>query len=174
VTRLLCAAGMLAVALIIVGCGGKSEEERAGDILVSEGGAKERVSELAQKGLPHLKKLLESTSSRTRLVAISALGELKGNQEATNILVGITKGKEPTDTYFAAIALAHQGASEAKTVIETLFKHNDPYLRQGACCAIGEYGDKALYPLLDEALDDPDPSVRTAAENIMNRFQINR
>lgn len=171
VRRLLSVTGILAVALAIGGCGGKTEEDRAGDILVSGGGARERVSELAQKGVPHLQKLLESTSARTRLVAISALGELKGDKEATKLLLGLTESNEPSDAYYALIALAHQGAPEAKAVIEKFFEHSDPYLRQGACCAIKEYGDKALYPLLDQAMDDPDEKVRQTAEAIKARIE---
>jgi len=171
-------ANVIAIAFVLAFVGGcgcrKSPEEKAEDILIGKGGAKEHVSELARKGLPHLKKLLESKSSRTRMPAISALGELKGNKEATQILIEMTESETKTDVYFALIALAHQGVPEAKALIEKFFKHENPYFREAACWAIGEYGDKELYPLLDRATRDKDINVRKVPAGVKERYEIGR
>ncbi len=162
-------------AACVAGCGcGQSSEENAEDILVVHGGSKEMVSELAKKGVPHLRKLLASKSSRTRMTAISALGEIKGDAEATELLIQCSQSETDTDVYFALIALANQGASETKELAETFFKHKNPYFRESACVAIGIYGDKALYPLLDKATHDPVISVQNTAFMVKEKYGIRR
>ena len=169
---------VIAIASVLAfvgGCGcGKSSEEKAEDILFDKGGVKSEVSKLAEKGLPHLKGLLASKSSRTRMTAISAVGELKGNQEATQALIKMTESETDTDVYFALIAIAHQGAPEAKALIEKFFEHENPYFREAACCAIGEYGDKELYPLLGKAMRDKAVSVQNAASMVKERYKVGR
>ena len=160
-------AHLVAVALIVVlagGCGcGKSPEEEASDILMDKGGAKAEVVELAKKGLPHLKELLKSTSSTTRLAAIQAIGLLKNNQEATQILIDLTTSDDYNEPWAAVLALGVQGSPEAKEIIKQAMASPNARLREGACVAIYEYGDKELYPLLDKALRDKEMAVRNAA-----------
>jgi len=165
-----------AIALILAFVGGcgcrKSPEENAEDILLKHSSSKEGISELAKKGVPHLAKLLESESSRTRMVAISALGEIKEDPEATKLLVKATESEHDSDAYFALIALANQGAAETKALIERFLTHENPYFREAACHAIGVYGDKDLYPLLDKAMRDPMPTVGSAASLVKKKHGI--
>lgn len=164
------------VALILAFVGGcgcrKSPEEKAEDILMKEHSSKEAIGELAKRGTPRLAKLLESKSSRTRMPAITALGEIKGDPEATKLLVKATESEDDSDVYFALIALANQGAAEAKALIERFITHENPYFREAACHAIGVYGDKDLYPLLDKAMRDPIPTVGSAASLVRKKHGI--
>ncbi len=167
---------IVSIALILAFVGGcgcrKSREEKAEDILLKHSSSKEEISELAKKGVSHLAKLLESKSSRTRMAAITALGEIKDNPEATRLLVKATESENDSDVYFALIALANQGAAEAKALIERFFTHENPYFREAACHAIGVYGDKDLYPLLDKAMRDPVPTVGSAASLVKKKHGI--
>jgi len=167
---------VVAVALILAFVGGcgcrKSPEEKAEDILLKHSSSKEGISELAKKGVSRLAELLESESSRIRMVAISALGEIKDDPEATKLLVTMTESEHDSDVYFAIIALANQGAAETKALIERFFTHENPYFREAACHAIGVYGDKDLYPLLGKAMRDPIPTVGSAASLVKKKHGI--
>ena len=52
---------------------------------------------------------------------------------------------------------------EAKAEIERALGSSQVPLRRDACLAIAEYGDKALYPLLQKASADGERTVRKAA-----------
>lgn len=165
---------VLAVASVVLcGCG-EAEEDKAEDIVLKKGASKAEVEKLAAKGLPHLKKLLDSDSQVTRMTAIDALGYLQGNDEATELLLAMARSKDPNDAYSALVALAHQGAGQTKELIVEFIKHKNPYLREGACVAIGVYGDKSLYPLLERAMRDENISVQMTAGMIKERYGIGR
>ena len=105
------------------------------------------------------------------MFALTCLGMLKENQEATDLLIKFANGEDSEDSYWAVIALGAKGAPEAKAVIETLLKSEDPRRREGACEAIGQYGDTTLYPLLGAAARDDDPRVRHAAERTLQTLK---
>lgn len=116
------------------------------------------------EGFPGLKRILdESDSSTARMVAITGLGMLKDNAEATQLLIQIVNGEDPEESYWAIIAIADQGAPEAKELITKAIESDDARRREGACTAIMKYGDESLYPLLNAALNDPDSGVKGAA-----------
>lgn len=167
----LVALALAAASALVCGCG-KSEEEKAEDIVLKRGASKGEVEKLAAKGLPHLKELLDSDSQITRMTAIDALGYLKDNPEATQLLLEQTRSQHPTDQSSALVALAHQGAPQTKDLILQFFKDDDPYLREAACVAIGVYGDKTLYPLLDRAMRDESLTVQTVAGGIKDKYGI--
>ena len=158
--------------LLLPACTGSSPEEEAGKIITQKGGSKSEITALSKKGLPHLKKVLESKSSVARMAAISALGELKGDAEATKLLIEITKKQDYNEPYYAVIALGHQGAPEAKDVIVGAYKSPNARLRAAACAATAELGDKSLYPYLNRALYDKDTQVRETARMVKMRFKI--
>ncbi len=155
--------------LLASGCGetkSKSLSDRARKIARTTAGTnKQDIEEFVKEvGLPGLKRLLENDSAEGRMVAITGLGMLKGEREATELLIKFASGDDPDDAYWAIIALGHQGAPEAKEQIEKLMKSGVPRVRVGACLAIKEYGDESLYPLLDAAENDEDPMVQRAAQ----------
>jgi len=162
-------AGILAAGVamaLVLGCGGKEKtpEVTIEDIAIKYGGRPEVLADWARKAkVAGIKPYLTSQNNPNRITAINALGCLKGNPEATQLLIGIADGPNPQDALFATMALGRQGAPEAKAVIERFFQSPDPALRKAACMAIGVYGDRALYPLLDKAATDDDPAVRMAA-----------
>ncbi len=170
-----CLAALLALAcLALVGCGGKGEktspDDREALDTLMRGGAgdnKRAIQEFVEKkGLPGLKRLLENDSARARMLALSGLGMLKGNAEATQLLLKSVNGEDTEDAYWAIIALGYQRAPQAKEAIEKAFQGQDARRRAGACIAIKEYGDQSLYPLLDAALGDEDFEVKRTAEKM--------
>jgi HEAT repeat protein len=165
------ALGLALASVLVCGCG-KSEEESAEDIILKRGASKSEVEKLAAKGVPHLKKLLDSDSQLTRMTAIDALGYLKDDPEATQLLLEQTRSQTPNDQYSALVALAHQGAPQTKELILQFFKDENPYLREAACVAVGVYGDKSLYPLLDRAMRDENLTVQTVAGGIKEKYGI--
>jgi HEAT repeat protein len=168
---------VLGVALAVAACG-RSEAERddaaAKALLFQEGGFKTGNEKLAkEKGVDGLAKMLQSKSQVTRMAAISALAYFKNDAKATKLLVDIlTAGKDPNDSYFALIALASQGAPQAKEMIEKHFRGDDAYVREAAVQAIGILGDKSLYPLLTKALSDPNPGVSTNAGYVIEKYKL--
>jgi HEAT repeat protein len=132
------------------------------------------VSKLAEKGLPHLEKLLESKSRVTRMAAIDAMGYLKDDPKATELLIKMTKSSDDNDASCAIVALAHQGAPQTKDLINEFIKHENPAFREAACVAIGVYGDKSLYPLLARASRDPSITVQNTASMIRAKYGIGR
>jgi HEAT repeat protein len=174
--KLLCTViGAACLAVLAAGCGcGKTEEEKVGEILLHKGGYKAEVYELAKKGLPYLKKRLESKSSMARMAAIQAIGLLKDNKEATQILIELTKSDDFNDPWAAIMALGVQGSPEAKELIKQAMASENPRLREGACAAIYEYGDRELYPLLDKAANDRNLAVQKAAGIVKNRLKQGR
>ena len=125
------------------------------------------VTEFAKKkGVEGLKPLLKSESANARMAAIIALGTLKGDKEATRVLIELAGGKNVEDAHNAIIAIASQGAPEAREVITKAFESPDVGRREAACVAVYEYRDESLYPLLDAALDDEDESIQLVASRI--------
>lgn len=164
------AAGFLMV--IVAGCGcGKSSEEQAEDVLRDQMGYKDGVRKIAAKGFGHVKGLLESKSQMTRMTAIQALGLLKDNKEATDLLVELMKKNDYNESWAAILALGVQGSPEAKGIIKQAFESPNERFREAACAAIYEYGDATLYPLLDKAMDDPDLTVQSAARDAKIRIK---
>jgi len=159
--------------LLACGCGGRGDDEsKIPEATSWPNEDKLEVAKLAKKGLAHLKPLLKSKKTKVRMVAISALGEIRDNPKATALLLEAVNGKDPHDVYWAIIALGRQGAPQAKGVIERFMESQDTSLVKAACSAIGEYGDKSLYPLLDQALDDEDPGVQSHAKLIKDLYGI--
>jgi len=158
----------------LVGCGSRgeqttSEDREALETLVKGGAGdnKQAIREFVEKkGLPGLKRLLETDSARARMLALAGLGMLKGDAEATQLLLKYVNGEDSQDAYWAIVALGYQGAPQTKEAIEKLFQGQDPKRRAGACIAIKEYGDQSLYPLLDAALSDEDFEVKRTAEKM--------
>lgn len=173
-THILCAC---LVVLLAAGCGSKKapkDVRRASAIAkLPAGDNNQTLRQFVQEaGLEGLKKILEQAKdesddefTRARMVAITGLGMLRGNAEATQILLDFVEGDDSEAAHWAIIALGYQKAPEAKDAITAMMKSDDPHRRAGACMAIKEYGDASLYPLLDAAAaDDPDPKVRKVAE----------
>jgi HEAT repeat protein len=158
------------VALVVGACGGGSEEMDPGTY--QSGLQRQRIEELAKQGVPAVQPLLKSPRREVRLNAIGALGSMKGNAEATRLLLDLAKSSDEQDAYFALIGLARQQAAEAKGLIAGAFQSPNPRLREAACIAVAELGDKSLYPLVLKALNDPDPSVIMAAKGTMRRCKI--
>ncbi|MBM4035870.1 MAG: HEAT repeat domain-containing protein [Planctomycetes bacterium] len=158
--------------LLAAGCGGEKKPknvQRAESVaLEGAGGNKVGLKELVEEeGLAGLKRILaESDSSRARMVAITGLGMLKKDAEATELLVGLAEGEDSEEAHWAIVALADQGAPEARDLITKLLSSGDPRRREGACIAVKEYADQSLYPLLDKALNDPDGRVKAVAEQV--------
>jgi HEAT repeat protein len=168
------AAVAAALTLAMAGGCGKSTEEQAKDVVLEHGGAKEAVRKLSEKGVPHLEELLESKSRVTRMAAIDALGYIKDDPKATELLLGMTQSSDDNDVSCAILALARQGVPETKEIIEKYFKHENPSFRAAACVAIGVYGDKQFYPLLDQAMRDPVLPVQNTAGMIKEKYGIGR
>lgn len=173
--RTLCLLLAAILALALAGCGSKREKQSRADKEVQEllsitmNENKPRLKAFAEKkGVAGLKELLKEDSARVRMVALTCLGLLKGNAEATATLVAAADGADSEDAYWAVVGLAAQGAPEAKEVIEKMIRSEDPRRRQGACVAIYEYGDSSLYPLLEATCDDPEPSVQAVARQLRN------
>ncbi|MBL7222825.1 MAG: HEAT repeat domain-containing protein [Candidatus Brocadiae bacterium] len=163
---------ILGAVVLLAGCGGKSTEEELVEVSNTSGIQRMKIEELAKKGVPAIQPLLKSKKMTVRLAAIGALGFLKKNPEATQLLVGVAKGDQDEEAYFAIIALARQRAGEAKAVIEEAMKSKVARRRQAACIAIAEYGDEALYPLIIKAAQDRDRGVAKTAQSTARRCKI--
>jgi len=156
----------------LVGCGGGEkgppDVKRAHAVLnAGAGDDKQAIKKFVEEeGLPGLKRQLESDSSEVRMLALTGIGMLKGNAEATQVLLKYVNGEDSQDAYWALMALGYQGAPEAKEAIEKAFQGKDAHRRAGACLAIKEYGDTSLYPLLDAAMSDEDFEVKRTAEKM--------
>ena len=160
------------VAVVLLGCGKDAKEKDPGRVAkilnTGPGDRRQSINKFVQEeGLPGIKRLLETDSSQNRMFALTCLGLLKDNAEATELLLKFADGEDSEDAYWAIIALGAKGAPEAKDLIEKLLKSEDPRRREGACEAIGQYGDTSLYPLLVAAARDDDPRVRRAAERTL-------
>ena len=147
---------------------GKTAEDEAADVLrQNTAGSKGVAVEFAKKqGVEGLKPLLKSESANVRTAAIIALGTLKGDKEATKVLIELARGKDVEDAHNAIIAIASQGAPETREVITKAFESPDVRRREAACMAVYEYRDESLYPLLDAALDDEDEFIQVVASRI--------
>lgn len=157
--------------LLALGCGGNEEDElkqRAADTPVQ----KVALKELAKKETAEIAPYLQSKNRRVRLTGINALGYKKGDEEATRLLMEVANGEDQQDAMFAIPALARQRAPGIQDIIKKFIESPDAKRRAGAYKAIGELGDKSLYPLLDQAADDPDPRVRKAAEGTKRFYKI--
>jgi len=167
------------LAVLLTGGCGSREDAAEGDLskIAKATLGKEEIEKLAQeKGVPGLRPLLKSEKSENRMLAILALGNLKGNEEATQLLVELAKGPDPEHAQFAILALGIQGGPQPKQVIEEIItKSDDPHRRAAACRAIYEmvvrHNDKSLAPLLDTALSDEDPKVRSAAKAMKRNIE---
>lgn len=166
--------GLVMAAFIGAGCGGQSEEEEITDIILEKGARRPQVIALAkEKGVEGLAPHVKSENPRVRMVVITALGTFKDNEKATDILLDVLKRSEDTtDLYYAIIALAEQGAPQAKEIIEKHFKSDSARLREAAVLAIGKLGDKSLYPLVMEAMRDPAPLVQRRAGFVNEEYGI--
>lgn len=166
------ALGILCLAPGCDGCGRRraprSVREAKRLASLGTGDNKQKFGEFVkEQGFDGLKRIIERADEdhmAARLVAISGLGMLADDPKATQFLIQLCDGEDPELAHWAVIALAHQGAPEAKDAIARLIKSPDPERRAGACLAIKEYGDESLHPLLDAALDDPDSQVKLAAQ----------
>ena len=163
---------IVAACLVVAGCG-KDEtppEVKRAEAALRAGTAGDNkraiMDFVEQEGLPGLKRLLGAESASVRMFALTGLGTLKGNAEATQLLIGVANGEDSSDAYWAIAALGYQGAKEAKELIQKAMEGQDARRRAGACIAIKEYGDESLYPLLDAALNDEDPEVRRTADKM--------
>ena len=137
----------------------------------SLGNRKQRVAEVAKEsGVEGLKPIAldPEQSIRRRMIAILALGTLRGNKEATRVLIGLANGQDAEIAYWAIIALGTQRSAEAAGLIRKFIKHPNPHLRAAACFAIYEYGDKALHSLLEEAASDSSDEVKRAADLMLD------
>ena len=157
--------------LLALGCGGDEEDElkkRADDTQIQ----KVTLKELAKKDTAEIVPYLQSKSRSVRLTGINALGYKGGDAEATRLLLEVADGDDQEDAMFAIPALARQRAPGIQDIIRKFIKSPDAKRRAGAYKAIGELGDKSLYPLLDQAVDDPNPRVRKAAEGTKRFYKI--
>jgi HEAT repeat protein len=165
-------AGVLLIILIgiLVRSAGnvRTAEDEAADVLRQNTAGSKRVAvEFAKKqGVEGLKPLLKSESANVRTATIIALGTLKGDKEATRVLIELANGKDVEDAHNAIIAIASQGAPEAREVITKAFESPDVRRREAACMAVYEYGDESLHPLLDAALDDEDDFIKLVASRV--------
>lgn len=174
--RTLCVTCLSILAALLVGCGKDSQPEesrRAEKVLWAGAGDNKQsfIKFVKEEGLPGIKGLLKSDSSQDRMFAITCLGLLKDNAEATELLLKSANGEDSEDAYWAIIALGAKGAPEAKDLIEKFLKSDDPRRREGACEAIGQYADTSLYPLLAAAARDDDPRVRRAATRTLQTIR---
>jgi len=163
---------LLLVAIIALGLWAcesaqRTARERIIKILrTSLGNRKQRVAEVAKEsGVEGLKPIAfdPEESMNLRITAIQALGTLRGNKEATRVLIELANGQDAEIAHWAIIALGTQRSAEAAGLIRKFIKHPNPHLRAAACFAIYEYGDKALHPLLEEAASDTSDEVKRAA-----------
>lgn len=155
------------LALLSCGCSGNrtSRAERLVEsISIEKGSDIGQVRKLAEKGVAYLRPLLKSEKQIVRVTVIEALGCIKDDKEATQLLLDTIKGEDANDAAFALASLARQGAPEAKEIILHQYQSPDPFTRSCAVRAIYEYGDKELYPLIDRAMSDDDPDVRRTAK----------
>ena len=168
------AAAALAAA---IGCGSKQKaaDKEIVRVPLEFGGRPDALAAWAVKAqVKGIKPYLKSEKNPERITAINALGCLKGNAEATQLLLEIAHGSDARDAGFAILGLAHQGAPEAKAEIERAFASPEASLRRDACMAIGEYGDKSLYPLLEKASVDDDVIVRNGAAIAAKRLETGK
>ena len=161
-----------AAALLLASCGGEDPQKKIEQDFRSSGVQVEKIAELAAKGVGAIKPLLKDDRRPVRLAAINALGSIKGDAEATRLLVELASGSDVEDAYFAMIALARQRAAEAKALVEKAFQSSQSRVREAACIAVAHLGDPALYPLVEKAATDPDPSVASAAAGTIRRCKI--
>jgi HEAT repeat protein len=166
-------AALLALALLVPGCGKDSEEEETRQLkqdLARPGYQRWKIRQMAAKGLPYLRSLLAGDDRVLRISAINALGELPDNPEAVDLLVELCEGTDPEDAHWAVLSLAYLGAPEAKAIIPRFVRSPEARRREGAAIAIWVYGDSTLYPLLDLLGEDDDPRVRTVAQSMKRRL----
>ncbi len=151
------------------GCGSAERSARrdlGGILRTSLGNRKERIAEVARRaGVEGLKPIAldPEESMKLRMTAIQALGTLRGDKDATRLLIELANGQDAEIAHWAIIALGTQRSAEAADLIRKFIKHPNPHLRAAACFAVYEYGDKALHPLLEEAASDPSDEVKRAA-----------
>jgi HEAT repeat protein len=160
--------------LLAMGCGSSKQDEIAG-FVTQEGGYKTGDEKIAkEKSVDELVSIaLKGKSVRDRMVALTALGYHKNDPKATQALLDVfAAAKEPNDSYFALISLARIGAPETKGAIEKTLQGTDAYLRESAIQAIGLLGDKSLYPLVFQALDDAQQGVRVAAAHVVKEYKL--
>jgi len=166
---------MASLGIALWGCGKKEANAEAKKVnFAGISGEKERIRQWAtEKGVPGLEAILkdEASSSADHIAAISGLGTLKDNKDATAALVRLARGADLEDAYWAIIALGVQGAPETGELLREFSKSPDARRREAACLGIYEYGDETLYPLIDEALRDDDRAVKAAAELSKRRIQ---
>jgi len=160
--------GAALACLLALGCTGSQEEKKDRNVeavlRVPAGDNRQAIRKFVkEEGLEGLKRLLKSDSTRAHIAAITGLGELKDSDEATKLLLERANGKDTEEAYWALIALAHKGAPQARELIRKFFQSEEPRLREAACIAIKEYGDEALYPLLNTAAHDTDRVVQRVA-----------
>ena len=157
------------------GCSEKTASKDALEIMIQGGGGGDpaKIEKVAkEKGVAYLKPLLKSEKSYERVFAIAGLGCLKGDREATQALLEVINAKSAHEAGIALCSLARQNAPETKELIERFLRYKNGNLRMAALHAIREYGDKSLYPLLDKALSDKEPAVRSTAKTVKKLLNL--
>jgi len=167
---------LLALAVLLSLCACESRQRTAvkelkGYLRTSLGNRKQKISEIAKEaGVQPLKEIAldPDESMRLRVAAIEALGTLRGEKEATKVLIQLANGQDAEMAYSAIIALGVQRAPESAEELKKFIKHPNPHLRAAACFGIYEYGDKALHPLVEEAANDQNDEVTRAANLVLD------
>jgi HEAT repeat protein len=115
--------------------------------------------------------LLPKLSPALQPEAARALGRLKASAHAGDLVPLL--GGAPAQRAAAALALADTGATDRLDAILPLLQDTHPTVRRAALVAVGQLAAVEVRQARAlAALDDADPSVRTAAAEILGRHPL--
>jgi hypothetical protein len=114
-------------------------------------------------------KYLESDTDTIRRATIYALwkGGLPDISAAEAKLIGLCSHKENLTRGMAALTLSSIKTPASFEAIKKMAEDSDGYARRCAVYALGLYGDAAVLPTLEKALQDNDPMVKANAKAAM-------
>ena len=108
----------------------------------------------------------ENTSSRARMRAAQALGQL-GDEAAVPVLTKALEGADPAVSQVAAVSLARIGGDNATGTLMQAFKAADPKLNEIAAIAIGMHGDGYAKRQLQQVILAHDEPPETVPNDVM-------
>jgi HEAT repeat protein len=110
----------------------------------------------------------EDDEYRVRSAAASALAEM--GEPAVTALVAEIEGR---DTWNIVFALGKMGSAATGSLpaLLRMIRHADKNIRREVAASLGKIDPRAARAALTEALADPDPSVRLAAKESLDRIR---
>lgn len=107
----------------------------------------------------------------TRASALVALREVRGGTDASGILAALSDAEEEVRTEAVYTIAALGDRSGVAALMATVGKDTSAEVRKHACWALGQLGDATAMPALSQAVNDPDPLVRSMARVAISRIQ---